>query len=69
MKLYTEDIYGDDDAVARWATVQADDYFVSVITDPYEGHAMFHVSVAKKLRAALDRAIQHIEEQARITSR
>jgi hypothetical protein len=65
MPNFSEVVRGDDDAVANWCEVEADDYFVHVSTDPYEGHAMFHVSVARKLRDALDRAIRHVESTQR----
>ena len=62
---YHEHVQGTQGKVANYCDVEAGDYFVSVITDRYEGHAMFHVSVAKKLRAALGRAIKHVEAQPR----
>ena len=58
---FEEFVKGDDGKIGNWLTVTADDYFVSVITDPYEGHAMFDVSVAKKLLEVLPRAIKHVE--------
>lgn len=58
-----EIVTGDEGAIAGFARVVADNYFVHVITDDYEGHAMFHVSVARKLIPALQRAIEHVESQ------
>lgn len=60
-KDFSELVTGKRGAVANWCRVDADDYFVSVVTDDYEGSAHMHVSVAKKLRAALGRAIKHVE--------
>lgn len=65
MKDFYEQVRGKKDAVANFCEVKAGDYFVSVITDDYEGHAHMHVSVAKKLRAALGRAIKHVEATER----
>lgn len=61
MKEFSESVNGDPLAVANHCTVEADDYFVRVITDPYEGNAQMHVSVAKKLIRVLERAVQHVE--------
>ena len=58
---YSEFVIGDEDAIASYCEVQADDYFVRVITDTYEGSAQMHVSVARKLGEALRRAVEHVE--------
>lgn len=60
-KIFKEDIYGDANAIGNYLELTADDYFVNVITDCYEGHAMFDVSTAEKLLDALPRAIAHVK--------
>jgi hypothetical protein len=60
-KDFYELVEGKKGEIANRCEVGADDYFVSVTTDDYEGCAQMHVSVAKKLRAALGRAIKHVE--------
>lgn len=62
---YSEWVRGHPDAIANHCEVAADDYFVHIETDPYEGHVMIHVTAAKKLRAALTRAIKHVEATKR----
>jgi hypothetical protein len=65
MTEFSEMVRGEEDAIGNCAEVRADDYFVHIITDDYEGHAMFHVSVARELVAVLERAIKHIESTPR----
>lgn len=64
-KEFREHVLGDAGEVAGSCDVEADDYFVSIITCPYEGHAQFHVSVAKRLLEVLPRAIAHVESADR----
>lgn len=61
MKDFQEIIRGDEGEIGNFAEVLADSHFVHVITDTYEGHAMFDVSVARKLVEVLGRAILHVE--------
>lgn len=61
----SEWVRGDDDVVGGGCEVRAGDYFVEIITDPYEGHVLVHVSTARRLLEALPRAIAHVEASPR----
>jgi len=51
--------------IASRCEVSTDGYFFNVITDDYEGHAMFTLPVALEVHIALGQAIEVAQEKRR----
>lgn len=68
--LFAESCCTDEDgefiASHVWVYAETNGYYITVETDPYEGSAMMSLPAARKVHAALGRAIEFAEQRRSI---
>lgn len=59
-KGFYKEVVGDGRFLSHRVDIEADDYFITVETDRYEGCAMFHVSLIDEVIEQLKLAKAHV---------